>query len=51
MSRNNYNGIRNNIQGFVKLNQDMDGKSEVYLLHPIIDSKLQKYEIQKYRIN
>jgi MoaA/NifB/PqqE/SkfB family radical SAM enzyme len=51
MSRNNYNDIRNNIKGFVKLNRDIGGKSEAHLLHLIIDSKLQKYEIQKYRTN
>ena len=51
MSRNNFNSVRNNIRGFIKLNQNMRGKSEIHLSHLIIDSALQKYEIKKYKEN
>jgi len=51
MSHNNFNEIRNNIRKFVELNLSMGSKSEIQLLHLIIDSEMQEYEIQKYKEN
>ena len=51
MSRDEFHTIRENIKRFVKLNKELNGKSDVHLYHLIINNKVIEKEIKMYRTN